>query len=56
MDSYIAVHASARLWGSRLTVDARRSGAADEITATGSDVLIRVKLPKGGKADQVKKL
>ena len=56
MDSYTAVCASARLWENRLTVRTRRNVAADAMTATGSDVLIRVKLPDGVKAEQVKKV
>ena len=56
MDSYTTVYASARLWENRLAVRTRRTGAANEMTATGSDVLIRVKLPDGVKADRVKKV
>lgn len=56
MDSYTTVYASARLWENQLTVRSRRTGAADEITATGSAVLLRVKLPDGVKADRVKKV
>lgn len=56
MDSYTAVCASARLWENRLTVRTRRNVAANEMTAAGSDVLIRVKLPDGVKAEQVKKV
>lgn len=56
MDSYTAVYASARLWENRLTVRTRRNVAANEMTAAGSDVLIRVKLPDGVKAEQVKKV
>ena len=40
----------------RTPVRSRRTGAADEITATGSAVLLRVKLPDGVKADRVKKV
>lgn len=56
MDSYTTVYASAQLWENQLTVRSRRAGAADEMTATGSDVLLRVKLPDGVKADRVKKV
>ena len=56
MDSYTTVYASARLWENRRTVRTRRNVAANEMTAAGSDVLIRVKLPDGVKAEQVKKV
>lgn len=56
IDSYTTAYASARLRGDKLVVHSRRSCAADEIYMTGSDVLLRVKLPKGIKGTELKKI